>query len=198
VAGVQAEPDAELAHGVPQPGQRVEPAGHRVVPAGGVLDQDRHREAALAGLALDELAPVGEPGRGVLALGDVAAVHDQAERPDRRRGLGVLDDQLARRDADAVVQRGQVDHVRGVHDDRDVAGAQLLGPRVRGGLLPPLRVGQEQLHDVGPPIGGGHDRVVLSHVGADEHAARVVTAPDAPARPLRPRWVGGGRGRRRW
>ena len=41
VAGVQAEAHAELADRVPEPGQRVEPAGAGVVAAGRVLDQDR-------------------------------------------------------------------------------------------------------------------------------------------------------------
>ena len=58
------------------------------------------------------LRQLSTPGRGVLARGDVPAVHDQPDRPDLGRRLGVLHDQLARRDADPVVQRGQVDHVR--------------------------------------------------------------------------------------
>src|SRR4030095_1170873 len=41
VAGVEAEPDPGVADPVPQPGQGVEAAGHGVVPAGGVLEQDR-------------------------------------------------------------------------------------------------------------------------------------------------------------
>jgi hypothetical protein len=40
------KPASNSPHDVPQPGQRVEPAGARVVAAGGVLDQDRQREAA--------------------------------------------------------------------------------------------------------------------------------------------------------
>src|SRR5206468_4054841 len=49
VARVQAEPRVELADRVPQPGEHVELAGHRVVAARGVLDQDRQREAAVGG-----------------------------------------------------------------------------------------------------------------------------------------------------
>ena len=45
VAGVQAEADLVVAERVPEPGQRVEPAGAGVVAAGGVLDQDRQRRS---------------------------------------------------------------------------------------------------------------------------------------------------------
>jgi hypothetical protein len=70
VAGVQAEPGAELADLVPQPGDDVEVAGDRVLAAGGVLDQDRDLEAALLLLALEELAPVVQAG---LDLAPIAA-----------------------------------------------------------------------------------------------------------------------------
>ena len=45
VAGVEAEADALVADVVPQPGDGVEVAGHRVVAAGGVLQVDRHRRS---------------------------------------------------------------------------------------------------------------------------------------------------------
>ncbi len=192
VAGVEAEPDAELADGVPQPGQRVEPAGHRVVPARGVLDEHRHREAALVGLPREELAPVVDALRGVLACGDVAAVHDEPDGADLGRRRGVLHDELARRDADAVVQRGEVDDVRRVHDHGEVAVAQLRGLRVRRRLLPALRIGEEHLHDVGAALGRRRDRVVLAHVGPDEHAVRLVSAPDGAVPHRHRRAVAGG------
>ena len=42
VAGVEAEADALVADVIPQPGDRVEVAGHRVVAARGVLQVHRH------------------------------------------------------------------------------------------------------------------------------------------------------------
>ena len=41
--------------------------------------------------------------------------------------------------------------------------------RVRLGRLPALRVGQEELHDVGAALGGGAERVVVADVGPDAH-----------------------------
>ena len=128
VAGVQAEPDAELADRVPEPGQRVELAGHRVVAARGVLDEHRHREAALLLLALEELAPVVHPGRGSSPAVTCPPCTTSPIAPTSAAALGVLHHQLARRDPDAVVQRGEVDHVRGVHDHRQLATAQLRRP----------------------------------------------------------------------
>ena len=89
------------------PGDPLEVAGHRVVAAGGVLDQQRQLDVG----RLDRLAPVVEALRGVVVLVDVAAVHDQALRADRRRGVDVLLEQLARRDPDPVVGGGDVDEV---------------------------------------------------------------------------------------
>ena len=66
VAGVEHEAGAELADRVPQPGDRLELAGHRVAAAGGVLDEQRQREAAVLRLVGEGLAPVVDadaPGR---------------------------------------------------------------------------------------------------------------------------------------
>ena len=105
VAGVEAEAGTELADRVPEPGQPVEAPGHRVVAAGGVLDQDRQPEATLVGGAGERLAPVVEADRGIVAGVHVPAVHDQPLRADLGCGrLGVLAEQLAAGDADAVVQ----------------------------------------------------------------------------------------------
>ena len=63
VAGVEAEPDGVAALGpadrLPEPLDRLEPAGHRVVAARGVLDEQRHRHLE----AVDALAPVVEADR---------------------------------------------------------------------------------------------------------------------------------------
>ena len=67
VAGVQAEADLVVADRVPEPGQRVEPPGAGVVAAGGVLDQDRHAEAAGVGRVREGLAPVVEADGQVVA-----------------------------------------------------------------------------------------------------------------------------------
>ena len=64
VAGVEAEADAEVADRVPQPGERVEPPGARVVAARGVLDQDRQREAALSAACAKALRQLSKPTAG--------------------------------------------------------------------------------------------------------------------------------------
>jgi len=69
-----------------------------------------------------------------------------------------------------------------VHHDGEIAAAQRLGLGVRGRLLPPLRIGEEHLDDLGAALGGGDDRVVLAHVGPDEHGCSVTTTPDKAAR----------------
>ena len=159
VAGVQAEPDAELADRVPEPGQRVEVAGHRVVPAGGVLDEHRHREAALVLLALDELAPVVHPGAESSPAVTWPPCTTSPSAPTSAAAVGVLHHQLAARDPDPVVGRGHVDHVRRVHlrpaMPRRPAAARPGGARR---LLPALRVGQEHLHDLGAALGRRGDR----------------------------------------
>jgi hypothetical protein len=101
VAGVEAEADAgEAADAVPQPGEGVEAAGHRVVAAGGVLDEDRQRRLH----PLEGLDPVLDADLGAVALRHVTAVHDQALRADGGRGRRVVEQDLARRDADLVVR----------------------------------------------------------------------------------------------
>jgi uncharacterized membrane protein len=95
VAGVQAEPDLtvtrstgvrRLAHPLPEPGDRLEGAGHRAVAARGVLDQQRQRPLDL----LDRLDPVrGAYGR-IDGTSDVPAVHDEPLRADRSGGLQML------------------------------------------------------------------------------------------------------------
>jgi len=122
VAGVQAEADVVPVESVPEPGQRVQPAGHREVSAGGVLDQDGQRR----GHPLEGLAPVLHTHGRVIARADMAAVHDQPAGADRRRCLGVLVQDLPARDADLVVRRRDVDDVGRVHVEREAAVPQLL------------------------------------------------------------------------
>ena len=90
---------------------RVEAAGHGALPAGGVLDQHRHRAVD----ALDRLAPAVVALDRIGARGHVPAVHDQALRPDLRGRLELLVEQLAAGDPDPVVRRRDVDHVVRVH-----------------------------------------------------------------------------------
>ncbi len=123
-------------------------------PAGGVLDEHRHGEAAVGGLPLEQLAPVVEARRRVVLAGDVPAVHDHPGRSDVGRCPGVLAEQLAAGDADAVVGRGHVEHVGGVHEDHQVGRAQLVGVGAGLGRRPALRVGEEHLDGGGVDLGG--------------------------------------------
>ena len=127
------------------PRDLVEMARHRVVAAGGVLDQERDLEVG----RLDRLAPVVEADRRVVVLVHMSAVDDQPPRPDRRGGVEVLLEQLAGRDADAVVGRRDVDDVRRVDVEADPRGLgvgpqRLRAPayRTRGPCIPAGRRGR--------------------------------------------------------
>ena len=178
VAGVEAEADLaaavghRAAHPFPQPGDRLQPAGHRALAAGGVLDQQRKRPVELA----DRLDPVGHARGRIGARGDVPAVHDEPLGADRRRRLELLVEQLPARDADPVVGGGHVDHVRGV--DVDVHARRGVGLTQRGGIaarddrsLPPLRVAEEELRGLGPACDRVVQGVVRVEVAADTHHA---------------------------
>jgi len=82
VTGVQAEPGprggTRRVDGIPEPGDRIEGPGHRVVAARRVLDQQWEREFG----PLEDLLPVGKAFRRVSRRGHVAAVHDEGLRPD--------------------------------------------------------------------------------------------------------------------
>ena len=177
VAGVQAEADLAAAlggraHSVPEPGDRVKRAGHRAVAARGVLDQQRQRSLDL----LHRLDPVRHPLGGIDVGGDVAAVHDQALRPDRGRRLELLVEQFSARNADAVVGRRHVDDVRRVDIDVHIGGG--VGVPERGGVaagehrsLPPLRVAEEELRGPRTARDRVFERVIRVKVAADTHHA---------------------------
>ena len=113
VAGVQAEANPLVADVIPQPADGVEVAGHRVVAAGGVLQIHLHVGFEI----VQRLDPPLEAGLHVVVVG-VTAVHDHRRRVDLRgRVAGLLQD-LARRDADAIVGRRHVDQVRRVDVQR--------------------------------------------------------------------------------
>ena len=173
VTGVQAETGAELADLVPQPGQHVELPGHGAVAARGVLDQYRHTEPALGGLAFEQLAPVGQPVAGVLLLAHVPAVHDQAARADLARHTRVGDDLLARGNADAVVQRGDVEHVGRMDEYRHPRRSELGGTFGRLRLVPFLRVGEEELHNVRTNSLRGRQRFLAADMSTDQHTPRL-------------------------
>lgn len=193
VAGVEAEADAVLTDRVPEPGERVEPAGARVVAAGGVLDQHLGGEPAGLGRVREGLPPVVEALRDVVALVHVTAVDDQPSGADCRGGVGVLDEQLATGDPDPVVQRRHVDHVRRVDVDVDLGGAQPVGVRPWLGCFPALGIGEEELHRVRLAEGGLVQRVRRVDVGSDTHEGEPTCHRPGPAS----RRLSGGAVRRR-
>ena len=201
VAGVEAETDLVGAVGgrdsVEDALDPVEVAGHGVVAAGGVLDQERDLQVG----GLDGLAPVVEADGRVVVLVDMAAVDDQTARPDLGSGVHVLLEELARRDPDPVVGGGDVDDVGSVDVETDARGLG-VGPQpghASGvadlGASVALRVAEEELHvrrSTGLRLG---DRVGLLDVGSEgevggcAHTAIVGTATDS-ARAGR-RWQAG-------
>jgi len=179
VAGVEDEAGAELPDGVPEAGEGVQLARHGVAAPGGVLDEQRKGEAAVLGLVGERLAPVVHPHGRVVGGQHVAAVHHEGVRADLRGGLRVRGQQLAPRDADAVVRRRHVEHVRRMDHDQDVARPQVLGvrPGLRIGVA--LRVGQEDLDPVGVHLRRPGERsavlepAVVGQTRADVYADRV-------------------------
>ena len=168
-----------LGDGVEDAVDPLEVPRHRVVAAGGVLDQQGELEVG----RLDRLAPVVEADLGVVVAVDVAAVHDQALGAQRRRRVDVLLEQLARRDPDPVVRGGDVDDVRRVDVEVDPgrrrvvaqplepAGVPHLGPLVA------LGVAEEELHQVGLAGLRLRDRVLLLDVRADPgHGDQTIAA----------------------
>jgi hypothetical protein len=147
-AGVEDESRSELTDRGPELLDRLQPASHRLVPPGCVLDQDRERKAALLALPLEDLPPVVEADRLVVVGLDVTAVHDQTLGADPRRGPCVRAQQLPARDPDPVVRRGHVEDVRSMDVDVEIAGGELLGSWVGARSLPALRVGHEDLYRI--------------------------------------------------
>ena len=139
MTGVEAEADVL---GAGRRGERVEDAldpvevaGHGVVAAGGVLDQQRDLEIG----GLDRLAPVVEAAtRRVVGGVDVTAMDDQAAGPDLGRGVHVLLEQLARGDPDAVVGRRDVDDVGRVDVQPDACRLRVGTQRLRTAGVPDL------------------------------------------------------------
>jgi hypothetical protein len=176
VAGVEAEPDARhrrrlaaVAEDLPEPRDAVEPPGHRVAAARGVLHEERQGWLE----PLERLGPVVEAGLRVVAGQHVTAVDHETLGADLGGERGVLREQLAARDADAVVRGGHVDDVRRVDVEVDARGLGVGpqpggAPRVGHGRgLPALRVAEEELGQVsaaGPRLG---ERVGLVDVGTD-------------------------------
>ena len=123
--------------------------------------------------ARERLAPVVDADRRVVAGVDVAAVHDQPLRADLARPR--------RRAGRAACGSGcgcgcscvaTLTHVRRVDVDRQVAGPQRVGLRVLDRLLPALRVGEEELDDLGACGLGGGNRVGRVDVRADDGMVR--------------------------
>src|SRR5699024_3000774 len=102
VAGVQTEAHGitalGAAHRLPQASQLRHATCHRMLPAGGVLDEDRRACLEL----IHGLAPVVEADLFVLVGAHVPAVHHHSGRTDLGGQVHVLLQQFAARDPDPV------------------------------------------------------------------------------------------------
>jgi hypothetical protein len=99
----------------------------------------------------------------------MTAVHHQPASADRRGRRGVLGHQLAGRNADAVVQRRHIDHIRRVHVGLQVRSAQLVGQGMRVWTGPALRIREEELHCRGVALCSHIYRIVVADMGTDVH-----------------------------
>ena len=205
VTGVQAEadgvPTVGAAHRIPESGQLGHTPGHRLVPAGGVLDEDRHGGIKL----VHRLAPVVEPDLLIVGGEHVPAVHHHADRADLGSGVDLLLHQLPAGNADPVVRGRHVQHVRRMHHERDPGLCRrVLERRRTTGIvelvpLPCLRVPDEDLCEVRPPCLRFGDRVALSDVCSQQcHGPSVAkpsdtadghTCPAPAVRPARSRFA---------
>jgi hypothetical protein len=143
-----------------------------VVAARGVLQQQQHRRLEL----LEGLAPADEALLLFIVGGDVAAVDDHRGGPDRRRGAAGLREQLARRDADAVVAGGDVDAIGRVHVFAHRRGGQVGRVRARRRDPPALRVAHEELDAVRAPLAGLVERGLAAEMDADLDHPRTLAA----------------------
>src|SRR5690606_32259200 len=178
VARVEAEADRLIAlgllHRLPEALDPLQPPGHRVGSPGRVLDQHRDRHLG----AFDALAPVVESDLRVVTGEDVPAVHDDPGRSDLSRRGDLLLEQFAARNADPVVRRRHVEDVRRVDiqgDTRRLGGRlQPFGAArvVDDGLLPPLRVADEDLGRLRAARRGLGDRVAAVNVCTDQWPRR--------------------------
>src|SRR6188508_1615527 len=77
MACVEAEADRVTTFGrpdcIPESSNALQAAGHRIVTASGVLDEQRHAHLK----TVDALTPVVEADGGIVVLEDMAAVHNQ-------------------------------------------------------------------------------------------------------------------------
>ena len=166
---------------LPEPGHRVQAAGHRAVAARGVLDQHRHRALD----PLDRLAPVVVPLARVGARVDVAAVHDHAPRADGGGGLQLLAEQLAAGDPDPVVGGRHVDAVRSVDEDVDAAprrtrrAARPGSPGKVGAFQPCGSPRKNWATSASQEVARG-ERVAAVHVGPDPRHPPSLEASGAP------------------
>ena len=155
MTGVQNQSHAEITDLVPKSRYPLDPTCHRLVPSGGVLDQDRHVRVQ----GLEGLSPPDEP----FLLGTVprhmTAVHHDSGRIDLGGGVtGVLKD-LSARYSNPVVVGADIDQIRSVDVDGDRGVSECLGVISGHRLLPRLRIGEEDLNQVGAPRLGLGERV---------------------------------------
>lgn len=153
VAGVQTETHLiEIgggADGLPQTGNRIEMARHRMGSPGSVLDQDR----AVQPQAVDSLEPVLETDLWVVLGRDVTTMDDHSAGAEISGHADVLLQQLAARDADPVVRRRQVDNEGRVYIDAHAGFLSGSPQRLRPALVtelggfPAPRVSDLELHD---------------------------------------------------
>jgi hypothetical protein len=139
-----------------------------VIPAGGVLDQQRHGPF----YPLHRLAPVVIALALVHTAGDVPPVHDEAPGPDRRGGCELLAEQLAAGDPDPVVGARHVDAVGSVDEHLQSGLVQRSTELVRVATgkrrcVPALRIAEEELDDLRPCGARHRQRVAFPFVGSD-------------------------------
>ena len=137
---------------------------------GGVLNEDRH----LGVQAVHRLVPVREAIGRIGILDHMPAVDHHPEGSDLGGCIDVLLQQLAARNADAVVGAGHVDHEGGVHHQRQVRLLRGLAQRrcpageLHHRALPTSWIAQGDLRNLGATHPCPRDGVFLLYVRSDQ------------------------------
>jgi hypothetical protein len=90
----------------------------------------------------------------------MATVNDHGGGIDLGGSITCVLENLPARDANPVVVRADVDQIRGMHIDGDTGAAELFCVVALIWLLPRLRVGEEDLDEIGLPLFRLDERVL--------------------------------------
>ncbi len=149
VASVKDKTGIQVSNHLPEPGNRFDSSGDRVVATGGVLDQDGN-----LGFQLQQrFSPARIGIRQRTIPGEMAAMNNYSGGADFDRRFARLGQDAPRGNPDTRGFGHDVDQVGSMDVDRERVLTKLGGVGPGVGLLPALGITKEDLDDVGLPGG---------------------------------------------